>query len=49
MICYVTLKFRYLGSEAYTIIANYQKTQAGFQFLSLSEGQHFDQSDWRKT
>ena len=37
MICYVTLKFRYLGSEAYTIIANYQKTQAGFPSNDLSE------------
>ena len=37
MIRYVTLKSRYLGSEAYTIIANYQKTQAGFPSIDLSE------------
>ena len=35
--CYVTLLLRYLGTEAYAIIANYKETQVGFPTLLANQ------------
>ena len=34
--CCVTFLLRYLGTEAYTIIANYKEAQAGFPIINQS-------------
>ena len=41
--CYVTLLLRYLGTEAYAIIANYKETQVGFPTLLINQIAVFQQ------